>query len=128
MCELLVAHQSHSWSDRKFYDVDFNSIFCHEEKVSKSANDLLKLTHFEFLFSKRFDLHKSWHMIDFILNLALSDLLLCVWNITMFYVDSGIFYTNKFLLAILRILIYSQWMSVAFVALARCFGIVCKWW
>ena len=128
MCELLVAHQFHSWSDRKFYDVDFNSIFCHEEKVSKSANDLLKLTHFEFLFSKRFDLHKSWHMIDFILNLALSDLLLCVWNITMFYVDSGIFYTNKFLLAILRILIYSQWMSVAFVALARCFGIVCKWW
>ena len=124
MCELLVAHQFHSWSDRKFYDVDFNSIFCHEEKVSKSANDLLKLTHFEFLFSKRFDLHKSWHMIDFILNLALSDLLLCVWNITMFYVDSGIFYTNKFLLAILRILIYSQWMSVAFVALARCFGIV----
>ena len=63
-------------------------------------------------------------MIDFILNLALSDFLLCVWNITMFYVDSGIFYTNKFLLAILRILIYSQWMSVAFVALARCFGIV----
>ena len=74
----------------------------------------------------RFNLHKNWITTSFVLNLAISDILYSV-----FYFIGNIdgIWTYKYSCYVVRKLIgntllYSEWMSIAMIAVVRCNGIM----
>ena len=118
---------------KSFY-FDCNSICSQEKKVDSMSSTL---AYSDSSYSNiyilllwlpiyRFNLHKNWITTSFVLNLAISDILYSV-----FYFVGNIdgIWTYKYSCYVVRKLIgntllYSEWMSIAMIAVVRCNGIM----